>query len=291
MGTHAATKSRMLHAHIMAKAKVASRAPDGVSLSDLVRRSQKSGIPKYVALRETLLDLIKAGHWKPGERFPTEDELLARTPYSLGTVQRALRCLVEKRILIRRQGSGSFVADLPKRLDHSRHCKFIDDTWQDFLPIYSKATARTIVKQTGPWSRFLDPAPDGYLRIDRRIGINNDFLISGRFYCNPVLLGYLKDCRLDELSGANFVALISNRCNIQVRNLGSYVTVRTFPKDVYTELGMKRSQLGMFVQATARTSDDQYVYYQEFYIPRVDRPLYFSEEVAFVPERHLALRT
>ena len=49
-------------------------------------------------------------------------------------------------------------------------------------------------------------------------------------------------------------------------------------------------QLGMFVQATARTADDQYVYYQEFYIPRVDRPIYFSEEVAFVPERHRALR-
>lgn len=46
----------------------------------------------------------------------------------------------------------------------------------------------------------------------------------------------------------------------------------------------------MFVQATARTADDQYVYYQEFHVPRVDRPLYFSEEVAFVPEPHRALR-
>lgn len=265
--------------------------PPALDLEDRLRRAQTSGIPKYVVLRETLLDLIRAGRWKPGDRFPTEDELLARTPYSLGTVQRALRCLVDKRILIRRQGLGSFVADLPKRLDHSRHCKFVDDSGAGFLPIYSKTTARGITKETGPWTRYLDLAAPGYLRIDRRIGINNEFLVLSRFYCDPQKLTYLKDCALDELSGANFVALIENRCNIPLRTLGSYVTVQTFPKEICTELGMKPSQLGMFVRATARTADDQYVYYQEFYVPRVDRPLYFSEEVAFVPERHRALKT
>ena len=260
-------------------------------LRELLRQAQKSGVPKYVVLRETLLDLIKSGQWKPGERFPTEEELLERTPYSLGTVQRALRCLVEKRILIRRQGLGSFVADSPRRLDHSRHCKFIDDSGNGFLPIYSKATDRQRITQKGAWSRFLDPAPSGYLRIDRRIGINNDFLIVGRFYCDPLVLPYLEDCALDGLSGANFVALIDKQCNIQVRNLGSYVTVKRFPTEVSREIGMKRNDVGLFVQATARTAEDQHVYYQEFYVPRVDRALYFSEEVAFVPERHGALKS
>lgn len=264
--------------------------PPALDLEDRLRRAQTSGIPKYVVLRETLLDLIRAGRWKPGDRFPTEDELLARTPYSLGTVQRALRCLVDKRILIRRQGLGSFVADLPKRLDHSRHCKFVDDSGAGFLPIYSKTTARRTIQESGRWSRYLGSAASGYLRIDRRIGINNEFLVLSRFYCDPQKLTYLKDCPLDELSGANFVALIENRCNIPLRTLGSYVTVQTFPKEIRTELGMKTSQLGMFVQATARAGDDEYIYYQEFYVPRVDRPLYFSEEVAFVPERHRALR-
>jgi len=263
------------------------RAPD---LEEMLRLSRASGVPKYVVLRETLLDLIKAGHWKPGDQFPTEDELLLRTPYSLGTIQRALRCLVDKRILIRRQGLGSFVADLPKRLDHSRHCKFVDESGAAFLPIYSKVTARRIVREDGPWSRYLAPARSGYLRIDRRIGINNDFLVASRFYCDPEVLVYLQTCPVDELNGANFVALIDHRCNIQVRTLGSSVTVKTFPKEVCTELGMKSKQPGMLVQATARTADDQYVYYQEFYVPRTDRPLYFSEEVAFVPERHRALR-
>jgi DNA-binding GntR family transcriptional regulator len=145
-------------------------------------------------------------------------------------------------------------------------------------------------REPGPWTRYLGELASGYLRIDRRIGIDNEFLIVGRFYCDPGSLAYLLDCRLEELSGANFIALIGSRCNVQVRRLGSYVSVKPFPRDIRTELGMKRSKPGMLVQATARTTEDRYVYYQEFYIPPVGHALYFSEEVAIVPERHRPLR-
>lgn len=261
---------------MLLRATMSKREPE---LRDLLRRAQKSGVPKYVVLSETLLDLIEAGQWKPGERFPTEEELIERTPYSLGTVQRALRCLVDRRVLVRRQGLGSFVAEPPRRLDHSRHCKFVDDSGEDFLPIYSKVTARERIAQTGPWSRYLDPAPEGYLRIDRRIGIDDDFVVASRFYCDPLVLAYLDECPLDALSGANFVALIDKHCAIQVRNLGSALTVKRFPADVARELGMKTGEVGLLVQATARDAEDNHVYYQEFYIPRTDRALYFSEDV------------
>jgi GntR family transcriptional regulator len=259
-------------------------------LRSLLQHAHASGTPKYVSLREALVELLKAGHWKPGQKFPTEEELLAWTSYSLGTVQKALRDLVEKRMLVRRQGVGSFVADLPRRLDHSLHCKFVDETGEDFLAIYSKALARRVVREEGPWTRYLGKPASGYLRLDRRIGIDNEFLIAGRFYCDPALLAYFLDCRLEELNGANFIALIGSRCNVPIRKLDSYVTVKPFPRDIRTELGMKRSQPGMLVQTTARAPGDRYVYYQEFYVPPVGRALYFSEEVAFVPERHRPLR-
>lgn len=259
------------------------------TLNELLLRTQRSGVPKYVVLRDALLELIKAGQWKPGAKFLSEDELLARTPYSLGTIQRAMRSLVDSRILIRRQGLGSFVADLPRRLDHSRHCKFVNDSGQDFVPIYSKVTSRAAVKDIGAWSRFLGDAQDGYLRIDRLISIDNEFLVASRFYCVPEVLPYLQYCPVHELNGANFVALIAKHCNIHVRSLGSYVTIKTFPKEICKEIKLKPGKPGMFVQATARTADDLYVYFQEFYIPPTGRALHFSEEVAFVPERHFDL--
>lgn len=258
-------------------------------LDRLLRRPHKSGVPKYVALREALLDLLRAGRWKPGARFPSEEELLRYTRYSLGTIQRAMRCLVEKRVLVRRQGLGSFVADLPKRLEHSRLCKFVDDSGVGFLPIYSKVISRMLTKSAGPWTKFISAPEPGYLRINRRISINNEFLIVCRFYGDPDVLRYLANCPLRALNGANFVALIQGKCNLPLRSLGSYVTIKGFPSDVCNELGVKLNSVGLFVQCTARTTDDQYVYYQEYYIPKVDRALYFSEDVDLPPEQDFDL--
>ena len=278
-------------AHIVKKQRPTSRpSRDLAGLDRLLRRGHKSGVPKYVTLREALLELLNAGRWKPGERFPSEEELLVHTPYSLGTVQRAMRCLVDKGLLVRRQGLGSFIADLPKRLDHSRHCKFVDDTGTGFLPLYSKAIGRAVTKRRGPWTKFLGSPESGVLRIDRRIAIGDEFLVVCRFYCDPTVLKFLIDCPLQALNGANFVALIQGKCNVTLRSLGSYVVIKRFPREICNEIAMPRSAVGLFVQSTARTIDEQYVYYQEFYIPKVDRALYFSEEVGLVSERHFDLK-
>ena len=57
--------------------------------------AQASGLPKYMQLRDSILEAIRSGHWAGGEQLPTEVEFTRNTPYSLGTVQRSLRALVE----------------------------------------------------------------------------------------------------------------------------------------------------------------------------------------------------
>ena len=66
--------------HIATKRPSSRPLGDLGDLERLIRRSQRSGIPKYVALREALLELLNVGRWKPGDRFPSEEELLAHTP-------------------------------------------------------------------------------------------------------------------------------------------------------------------------------------------------------------------
>lgn len=83
-----------------------------------IRQDPFPGLPKYLHLREALLTAIEGGHWKPGAKLPTETELSGLTPYSLGTVQRAMRSLVDDGVVVRRKGIGSFVAKKPQ--DHGR---------------------------------------------------------------------------------------------------------------------------------------------------------------------------
>ncbi len=65
--------------------------------------------PKYYAVKQHLLDLIVT--LRPGAPVPTERELASDLDTSRTTVRQALSELVVEGKLVRRQGSGTYVAD------------------------------------------------------------------------------------------------------------------------------------------------------------------------------------
>lgn len=65
----------------------------------------------YRAAEEALRARIAAGEWKPGAALPTETALAAELRVSQGTLRRALGALEEQRVIERRQGVGTFVAE------------------------------------------------------------------------------------------------------------------------------------------------------------------------------------
>lgn len=65
----------------------------------------------YRAAEEALRARIAAGEWKPGAALPTETALAAELRVSQGTLRRALAALEEQRVIERRQGVGTFVAE------------------------------------------------------------------------------------------------------------------------------------------------------------------------------------
>ena len=70
---------------------------------------------KFQELSEDLRREILAGTWAVGSKLPTEAQLARETGLSLTTVRRAYEDLVERGLVIRRQGAGSFVATPPSR--------------------------------------------------------------------------------------------------------------------------------------------------------------------------------
>lgn len=67
-------------------------------------------IPAYQRIKQAILDNIHAGKWQAGKAISTEMALAAEFGVSRMTVNRALKELSEERVLERRQGSGTFVA-------------------------------------------------------------------------------------------------------------------------------------------------------------------------------------
>jgi GntR family transcriptional regulator, arabinose operon transcriptional repressor len=70
---------------------------------------------KSQRLATRLREAITSRAYPPGGRLPTEQEIAAANTVSLTTVRRAMEILAEEGLVIRRQGSGTYVAEQPAR--------------------------------------------------------------------------------------------------------------------------------------------------------------------------------
>jgi GntR family transcriptional regulator len=76
----------------------------------LPRLADAGDAPLYRQAKRALLAAIEAGHWPPASALPNEATLAAALGISIGTLRHAVDELVAERILLRRQGRGTFVA-------------------------------------------------------------------------------------------------------------------------------------------------------------------------------------
>jgi GntR family transcriptional regulator len=73
-------------------------------------RPDAAGAPLYRLAKAALLAAIEAGRWTAGSALPSEAALAATLGISIGTLRHAVDELVAERVLVRRQGRGTYVA-------------------------------------------------------------------------------------------------------------------------------------------------------------------------------------
>jgi len=74
-------------------------------------------MPLYAQAEKVLEDLLVHRRYRIGDRIPPEAELVRSLGVSRATIRAAVGRLVGRGLLVRRQGSGTFLARLPERSD------------------------------------------------------------------------------------------------------------------------------------------------------------------------------
>jgi len=80
--------------------------------------------PLWKSIADTLQAEIAEGHYRPGDRLPTEAQLAARFGVNRHTVRHALASLSETGLLHARRGAGVFVTSEPQSYPLSRRVRF-----------------------------------------------------------------------------------------------------------------------------------------------------------------------
>lgn len=70
-----------------------------------------SGVSLYMQVASRLGERIEVGEWHAGEQLPTEDQLIDAYGVSRVTVRQALRMLVDRGLVVRERGRGTFLRD------------------------------------------------------------------------------------------------------------------------------------------------------------------------------------
>lgn len=237
------------------------------------------GLPKYGQLREMLVAAIRAGRWGPGDKLPAETDLTRLTGFSLGTVQRALRALVDEGLVVRTQGSGTFVTNGRGLIDEPLHLRFLGEAGEPrFLPVFPKVLARKWIAQRGPWSDWLQKEGAELVRIDRSLSVNGEFNVFNRLYFDASTFGDLAERPLKSLDGISLKQLLGSALSMPITSVRQCTLLVTCAPHICRAIGTSPGAHAMLLESAASAGRARPVYYLESFIPPTHRRLYLSIE-------------
>ncbi len=116
---------------------------------------QQDAGPLYARVKAIVLARIAGGDWPPGTALPAEMELARELGVSQGTVRKALDALTAEQVVVRRQGSGTYVAEHTPAHMLFRFFNIYDETGAQVLPDSLPARVST-AEATGAERRRLE---------------------------------------------------------------------------------------------------------------------------------------
>lgn len=115
--------------------------------------------PLYKQVYDLLVDRLANNHWKPSEPLPSEFALADELGVSQGTVRKALNQMVDEKLLTRRQGKGTFVAEHTQESSLFRFFRFKESGGEKLIP-ETKVISKKVRKVKPREAEILDIKAD-----------------------------------------------------------------------------------------------------------------------------------
>ena len=229
---------------------------------------------KAKKLANAFIKTIEAGYWRPGDRIPNEADMAKTLPLSLGTVQNALRRLVEQGIIERRRGYGSRIADISETGWEKDweiwFLRFIDEKSGKHLILDVISTEISETSQPGPWSEFLEQESD-FIRMERLISAVGEMMILCRLYLPARRFRPLLDYDPTTFGRRHVRHILQHRFNAPTLQVKQNIRVNRLDDGVAAALQLPPGSIGLEMEAYCRTFHSEPLFYQQFFIPPSSR--------------------
>ncbi len=240
----------------------------GKFLPEALATTGHPNAPKHVQLSRALVRALDKGIVREGDKLPSESILTAMTPYSLGTVQKAVKWLVQSGFVKRTPGIGTIVKSWRNLLSEPLHCRFKNESG-DIAPVYTSIVNRTAIDGTGPWDEVLGN-DQRIFRIDRCFRIDDKFSVFSYFYVDVDRQPIFETLPLNDFESYNFKTLMYEQSGDPITHLDQRATFVTPSEKIARYVGVDEGTSVLQLKVSAKTVSGEYIYYQELFIPPND---------------------
>jgi GntR family transcriptional regulator len=231
---------------------------------------------KYDLVYDGIVRKIEGGKWSPGDRLPSEAALGDEYGVSLGTVQRSLRMLESEGLVVRRHGSGTYVAAaLPTQSEILVHFFVADgkpENQSTPLPLYLKVLNITSTSKKGPWTRFLGHKGET-IKIERIINVNLEFQLYTELYLERARFKQLMQVPKHQLDGPGLFRRMYDARQLPPRRFIYEMWLATPPADVAQHIQLDLDRHCTHWETLAFGHRDIPLFYSIAYIPPSNRRL------------------
>ncbi len=156
-------------------------------------------MPRYLQIKFELQQFLSEQNWSFDQAIPSEQELATKYEASVGTIRKAVECLVEEGVLIKHQGKGTFL----------KHPAFVESSIVRFYlrnakvgkPETPTGTIKTLVQvEAVPHiNEILEvPKDKGLIYLERVRAYGEQVIVSDKIWLSPIRFKQLLPLSLDE---------------------------------------------------------------------------------------------
>ena len=211
-----------------------------------------SPLPLYHQLRKMIADRIETGEWRPGDRVPSEIELVRQFGVSRTTVRLALSDLANQGLLTRLQGRGTFVSQPRIRQHLNRLTGFTQDMQARGKHPASRLLQFEVVPGSPSAARALERQPGDSLIVLKRLRMADELPMSVETAYLPYDL--CKPLLERDLSGHSLYHTLAVELNIYPARARQEMQAVVCPPEEARLLGVSRGSPALHI---TRTTYDQ----------------------------------
>jgi GntR family transcriptional regulator len=206
--------------------------------------------PLYKQVEEHVKQLIVEQRWKPGDMLPNEFQLAAELNVSQGTMRKALNSLTDTKVLMRKQGVGTFVSEHTAQNGLFRFFPIIADGKNPELPKAELLSIETQTAEALVSSALELNKKDKVIVMRRRRILNDEYCIAETIYLPHVYFKELLDMTDIPHTLYHFY---QTHFNLTVHSTEDAIKADIANQSDVELLGIKRGEPVLSVQRTAHS--------------------------------------